>query len=692
LNRALQLFVAFFVLAGPMSGAQVSTSPQPTTPDAQVRLGNQYLSQHDYSAALTWYRKAADQGNATAQAKVGWLYENGFGVKQDYAEALNWYRKAADQGNAAAQNNIGWFYQNGFGVKQDYGVAVDCFRRAADQGNTKAEVNLGLLYENGTGVARDYAEALRLYLAAANQGDAVAQNNTGVLYEKGLGVEKDYRVAMAWYYRAADQGSALAQDNLGLLYRNGLGVPQDYGKAASWFRKAAEGGNAKAQVSLAWLYANGLGVGLDHSEAMAWYRKAADQGYADGQNGIGWLYENGFGVKKDYAEAMNWYQKSADQNDADAENHIGWFYQNGWGVKQDYAEAMSWYQKAAAQGHVRAKANIELLSKIESQSAPGTSQKDGASSGKSGAVFMVGGIKAPHSIYSPDPEYSEEARKKAISGTALLSLIVGSDGQPRDIKVVAPLGNGLDEKAVETVKTWKFEPATKDGNPVAVQIMVEVSFHLYEKSSIGQVQVVNDTQGESFDSYLSPMILKASECWRKSTEETAHTPSAKQGQLRVQMRIERGGRVADAEIVSPSGDSVLDQDARECVGSLKMDGALLPEFRGKELVVRMQFLYNTSAMSINPIHPQVAAGSEEQFYVDMAGTLGATAKWSVSGVGCNADACGTITADGVYDAPDVLPQPPFVVVNGTLAGANPITASAIVTLTAKPTTNSAKSQ
>jgi TonB family protein len=90
-------------------------------------------------------------------------------------------------------------------------------------------------------------------------------------------------------------------------------------------------------------------------------------------------------------------------------------------------------------------------------------------------------------------------------------------------------------------------------------------------------------------SYLSPMILKASECWRKSTEETAHTPSpsAKQGQLRVQMRIERGGSVADAEIVSPSGDSVLDQDARECLGSLKMDGALPPDFRGKELVVSM---------------------------------------------------------------------------------------------------------
>lgn len=690
MNRAVYLFLCLAVFS--LTAVSQVPSSQPRTPEAQFQLGNQYFSQNDYSAAMTWYRKAADQGSAAAQAKIGWLYENGFGVKQDYTEALNWYRKAAEQSNAAAQNNLGWLYQNGFGVKQDYAEAANYYRKAADQGNVKAAVNLGWLYENGWGVERDCSRALQSYLAAANKGDAGAQTNVGVLYEKGLGVEKDYQVAMAWYYRAADQGNALAQTNLGLLYRNGLGVPQDYGKAAEWFRKAADGGNARAQVSLAWLYTNGLGVGLDYAEAMAWCRKAADQGYADGQSGIGWLYENGFGVKKDYAEAMNWYRKAAAQNEADAENHIGWFYQNGLGVKQDYAEAMSWYQKAAAQGHARAKANIELLSKIESQSAPGMSQKDRtpSTSEKSGAIFMAGGIKAPRAIYSPDPEYSEEARKKAISGTTLLSLIVGSDGQPRDIKVVAPLGNGLDAKAVEAVKTWKFEPATKDRKPVTVQIMVEVSFRLYEHASIGKVEIVSDTQGESFDPYVSPLILEASDCWRKSTEDKAQAPSAKEGQVTVQAAIEPDGKVGRAEILSPSGDGVLDKDARDCVTSLKANP--WPMEKGKELGVRMQFLYNTNSIALNPAHPQVDAGGKEQFYVDLAGTLNTGTNWSVSGVGCSGDACGTMTSGGVYRAPDVVPQPPFVVVSGTLPGANPITASSIVTLTSKPATSSAKSQ
>ena len=61
----------------------------------------------DYAQALVWYRKAADQGFATAQGGLGFMYENGQGVPQDYAQAAMWYRRAADQGFAPAQNNLG---------------------------------------------------------------------------------------------------------------------------------------------------------------------------------------------------------------------------------------------------------------------------------------------------------------------------------------------------------------------------------------------------------------------------------------------------------------------------------------------------------------------------------------------------------------------------------------------------------
>ena len=96
-----------------------------------------------------------------------------------------------------------------------------------------------------------------------------------------------------------------------------------------------------------------------------------------------------------------------------------------------------------------------------------------------GAYRVGGGVSAPRPVYAPDPEYSDEARKAKFQGTVVLWLIVTPDGRTHDIRVVRTAGLGLDEKAIEAVRTWRFEPARKDGQPVAVQISVEVSFRLY---------------------------------------------------------------------------------------------------------------------------------------------------------------------------------------------------------------------
>jgi protein TonB len=95
-----------------------------------------------------------------------------------------------------------------------------------------------------------------------------------------------------------------------------------------------------------------------------------------------------------------------------------------------------------------------------------------------GAYRVGGGVSAPVATFQPDPEYSEEARKAKYQGEVWLTVIVGTDGRAHDIRVSRSLGLGLDEKAIESVKTWKFEPGKKDGVPVAVQISVEVAFHL----------------------------------------------------------------------------------------------------------------------------------------------------------------------------------------------------------------------
>lgn len=85
----------------------------------------------------------------------------------------------------------------------------------------------------------------------------------------------------------------------------------------------------------------------------------------------------------------------------------------------------------------------------------------------------------PRSIYAPAPEYTDKARKKKISGSVVLSLIVGTDGRAHDIKVTKPLGYGLDENAVKAVQSWKWEPALEEGTPIESKVNMSISFSLF---------------------------------------------------------------------------------------------------------------------------------------------------------------------------------------------------------------------
>src|SRR6202030_1921815 len=115
---------------------------------------------------------------------------------------------------------------------------------------------------------------------------------------------------------------------------------------------------------------------------------------------------------------------------------------------------------------------------VGSGKGPGFGPGEGGGTG--GGIFHVGGgVSPPRQIYAPEPAFSEEARKAKYQGVCTLGLIVGTDGRPSNIRVLNSLGMGLDEKAMEAVRNWKFEPAMKDGHPVRVEIAVEVDFHLY---------------------------------------------------------------------------------------------------------------------------------------------------------------------------------------------------------------------
>ncbi|HYL38569.1 MAG TPA: energy transducer TonB [Bryobacteraceae bacterium] len=95
-----------------------------------------------------------------------------------------------------------------------------------------------------------------------------------------------------------------------------------------------------------------------------------------------------------------------------------------------------------------------------------------------GAYRIGGGVSPPTVLFKVEPEYSEEARKAKFQGTVVLFVVVDEHGNPRDLKVIRPLGLGLDQKAIEAVEKWRFSPGKKDGKPVPVQATIEVNFRL----------------------------------------------------------------------------------------------------------------------------------------------------------------------------------------------------------------------
>jgi TonB family protein len=152
-------------------------------------------------------------------------------------------------------------------------------------------------------------------------------------------------------------------------------------------------------------------------------------------------------------------------------NNLGRLYEQGLGVHQDSAEAAEWYRKAAAKGNTRASLNLAYL--LHPEMPPLNGMTEVCSANNSSSC-----VTPPKVISLVDPEFSKQASDAKYQGTCVLGLIVGADGVPRNVRVLVGLGMGLDEKAMEAVQKWKFEPGMKDGKPVAVELAVEVDFHL----------------------------------------------------------------------------------------------------------------------------------------------------------------------------------------------------------------------
>jgi protein TonB len=114
---------------------------------------------------------------------------------------------------------------------------------------------------------------------------------------------------------------------------------------------------------------------------------------------------------------------------------------------------------------------------IGAGSGPGIGEGSGGGTG--GGPYRPGsGIEAPELVREVKPDYTEEARRRNLTGDVLLEIVVRSDGRVGSVRVVRGLGSGLDERAADAVRQWRFTPARRHGTPVDVVVEVAVEFRL----------------------------------------------------------------------------------------------------------------------------------------------------------------------------------------------------------------------
>jgi len=147
-------------------------------PAAAYEVASRFAEGHgvaqSHGEEARWLERAANQGLAPAQFRLGALYEKGIGVQKDLVRARDLYLAAAQRGNAKAMHNLAVLYGEGVSGTADYETAATWFRKAADHGIKDSQYNLAILYGRGIGVTQNYAESYKWFVLAANQGDGDA--------------------------------------------------------------------------------------------------------------------------------------------------------------------------------------------------------------------------------------------------------------------------------------------------------------------------------------------------------------------------------------------------------------------------------------------------------------------------------------------------------------------------------------
>ncbi|MDO5518613.1 MAG: tetratricopeptide repeat protein, partial [Clostridium sp.] len=360
---------------------------------SQNALGLLYLNgrgvRKNYTAAMIWLQKSAENEYSPAFYQLGRIYYLGLGTEKSYKKAFYWYKKSADLDFAAAQYAISFMYKNGEGCEVDNLKAYYWIERAAENGYEDAYYIVGESYLDGIYYDVNYERAYRYLSKGYEACDLNCIESLADMYLKGLYVPKDIKKALELYNISIEYGSFQLYFKVGKIYEDENLISE----AVDTYQQGHEQGDLKCTQRLGVMYYNGEGVKRDLNKAIDYMEIAAEKKapHAMYVLGIAYLrlnrfkekteeiskrlFEEAYKLKSPYAAeylafiSLNEYNEGKEINkkklleyiDFGSENGLpesifqyGYIYENGIAVEKDDEKAYYYYSLCAESCYVKA--------------------------------------------------------------------------------------------------------------------------------------------------------------------------------------------------------------------------------------------------------------------------------------------------------------------------------------------------
>ena len=294
--------------------------------------------------AAEWFKKAYDAHAYTGEylASLGKFYsDNG-----NFSEALKWYERGAENNEPACLYLAGTLYAYGKGTRKNFSKAANYLKRAIKAGFSNggdAEDTLGDIYWE---TEPDKSVAVKWYKRAYDAGTI----SDGLLVRVGgyCKEQKNYSEAFEWFSRGADKNFPMCLYFVGCAYVIGEGVDKNFSKAAEYLKRAIETGfsnEGTVEDILGDIYWDGgNGISANRSKAVEWYKKACDAGKSS--DGLFIRIGDYYRKAEKFSEAFKWYKRGADKNFTYCQMMIAIFYRHGLFVTKDYSEAKRYCERA----------------------------------------------------------------------------------------------------------------------------------------------------------------------------------------------------------------------------------------------------------------------------------------------------------------------------------------------------------